>query len=60
MTESADIDSSVWNGFPCEECRAALADPRPIDILKGGPDVTLHVETFGYVSLKYKIVHLRY
>ena len=32
--------------------KAALSDPRPMDILRGGPDVTLHVEAFGMVSAK--------
>lgn len=27
--------------------RNALRAPRPIDIMKGGPTISLHVETFG-------------
>jgi len=34
--------------------RSALRDPRPMDILKGGPAVTLHVEAFNIVS--YRLV----
>jgi hypothetical protein len=30
--------------------RFALCDLRPMDILRGGPTVTLHVESFNHVS----------
>lgn len=30
-----------------ESVRVALRTPRPMDILRGGPSVTLHVEAFG-------------
>jgi ferric-chelate reductase len=32
------------------DVRSALRDPRPLDILKGGPDVSLHIEAFDLVS----------
>ena len=31
--------------------RKAIRAPRPVDILRGGPTVTLHIESFGLVSV---------
>ena len=31
--------------------RKAIRAPRPVDILQGGPTVTLHIESFGLVSV---------
>jgi len=31
--------------------RKAIRAPRPMDILRGGPAVTLHIENFGSVSV---------
>jgi ferric-chelate reductase len=36
--------------------KAALCDPRPMDILRGGPNVTLHLETFGVVSMNVLVL----
>jgi len=35
------------------DVRSALRDPRPLDILMGGPNVSLHIEAFHLVSPKY-------
>ena len=34
------------------DVQSALRDPRPLDILYGGPDVSLYVEGFSLVSIK--------
>ena len=31
--------------------RKAVRAPRPVDILQGGPTVTLHIESFGLVRV---------
>lgn len=37
--------------------RTALREPRPLDILRGGPDVSLHIESFSFVSVKLRPKH---
>jgi ferric-chelate reductase len=37
--------------------RTALSDPRPLDILKGGPNVSLHIESFSFVSIEFPLKH---
>ena len=49
--------SVCGNDSMANDVRSALRDPRPLDILNGGPDVSLYVEAFSLVSFKL-FVHL--